>query len=212
MFITPIRTYKDIGPAQSWGADRSYRGGWHQGLDFVAPIGTPVYAVGSGVVVTAKQDWTPKGAGSGEADAGRVVVIKHANGYTSRYLHLAEVLVTVGQRVYQGQIVAYSGNTGIYASSPHLHFDLKAGDAAYAQYLTTYGVHTPDASTSAPGTPMAYGKGVPAEALLVGVRYTAAAKTKGAARGVKYAGGFNLSEVIIAGGVVYLVLRLVYGK
>ena len=211
MFITPIRIYKPIGPAQSWGADRSYRGGWHQGLDFVAPVGTPVYAIGSGEVVAAKQAWTPKGAGSGEADAGRNLAIRHANGYTSRYLHLDSVLVQKGQHVNQGQVVAYSGSTGIYSSSPHLHFDIKANDGAYASYLGMFGIHTPDASQSSAGTPMGYGKGVPSEALLAGVNYTAAAKAAGAKRGVKYASGFGLGEILMIGGVVYVVLRLAHG-
>ncbi len=91
----------------------------HTGVDFPAPVGTPVSAAGGGTVVKAGS----RGAGDGAA-YGNAVVIKHASGTYSQYAHLLRVEVRVGDTVRAGQRIALSGNTG-NTSGPHLHFEIR---------------------------------------------------------------------------------------
>jgi murein DD-endopeptidase MepM/ murein hydrolase activator NlpD len=87
----------------------------HKGTDYAAAAGTPVRAIGDGVVQRA-------GWGSGY---GNVLEIRHRNGYVSRYGHLRGFAsgIHVGSRVTIGQTVAYVGMTGL-ATGPHLHFEV----------------------------------------------------------------------------------------
>ncbi len=86
---------------------------YHKGIDWAVPTGTTVMASSAGTV--AKAGW-----GSGY---GYVVYINHADGRQTRYGHLSKVLVSVGQKVSQGQKIALSGNTGV-SSGPHVHFEI----------------------------------------------------------------------------------------
>lgn len=92
-------------------------GGWrqHKGTDYAAATGTPVRAIGDGVVV--REGW-----GSGY---GNVLEIRHRNGFVTRYGHLSRFSssVHVGSRVTIGQTVAFVGSTGL-ATGPHLHFEV----------------------------------------------------------------------------------------
>ena len=83
------------------------------------PIGTAVMASSGGTVTRA-------GWGSGY---GYVVYIQHADGRETRYGHLSKVLVSVGQKVSQGQKIALSGNTG-RSTGPHLHFEIRINGQA----------------------------------------------------------------------------------
>jgi murein DD-endopeptidase MepM/ murein hydrolase activator NlpD len=85
----------------------------HLGTDYAVPIGTPVQAIANGRV-----DFAARKGGNGN-----LVILKHANGYESFYLHLSRILVHRGQSVQQGQRIALSGMTGL-ASGPHLDFRL----------------------------------------------------------------------------------------
>jgi murein DD-endopeptidase MepM/ murein hydrolase activator NlpD len=87
----------------------------HRGIDYVAPRGTPVAAVGDGTVTFA--GW--------KGGYGRLVEIAHGNGYKSRYGHLSGFGggIRTGRRVAQGQKVGYVGSTGL-STGPHLHFEL----------------------------------------------------------------------------------------
>lgn len=85
----------------------------HLGVDYGAPTGTPVWAVGDGVVTWA--GW--KGAN------GNLITIRHSNGYTSHYAHLSRVHVKKGERVTQKQVIGRVGSTG-RSTGPHLHFAL----------------------------------------------------------------------------------------
>ena len=85
----------------------------HAGIDFGAPQGTPVYAAGDGVVERA--DWA--------GGYGRWLQLKHANGYETGYGHLSRWAVKPGQRVHQGQVVAFVGSTGL-STGPHLHYEI----------------------------------------------------------------------------------------
>ncbi len=86
---------------------------YHKGIDWATPTGTAVYASCGGTV--SKAGW-----GSGY---GYVVYIEHEDGRQTRYGHLSKVLVSVGQKVKQGERIALSGNTGI-TTGPHVHFEI----------------------------------------------------------------------------------------
>lgn len=85
----------------------------HTGVDYAAPIGTPVMSIGDGVVVSAGY----------KGPNGNMVKIKHNSVYTSAYLHLSRYGkgIKAGTRVKQGQIIGYVGNTG-RSTGPHLDF------------------------------------------------------------------------------------------
>ncbi len=102
----------------------AYNGKGHNGIDLGTPIGTPVKAALSGVVVeTGNTDKYP-----GCYSYGKWVLIKHGNGLATLYAHLSDIVVKDGQQVKTGQVIAYSGNTG-YSTGPHLHFTVYAADA-----------------------------------------------------------------------------------
>jgi murein DD-endopeptidase MepM/ murein hydrolase activator NlpD len=83
----------------------------HMGIDYAAPIGTPVVAVAAGRVEFA-------GASAG---SGKVVKMRHAQGYETIYLHLSRIAVRAGRSVSQGEIIGWVGATGL-ATGPHLDF------------------------------------------------------------------------------------------
>jgi murein DD-endopeptidase MepM/ murein hydrolase activator NlpD len=86
----------------------------HKGVDYGAPSGTPVRAVGDGVVEFAGQ----------QNGYGNVLEIKHSNQRSTLYAHLSRIDVRKGQHVEQGQRVGAVGSTG-WATGPHLHFEIK---------------------------------------------------------------------------------------
>ncbi|MDR0915153.1 MAG: M23 family metallopeptidase [Endomicrobium sp.] len=88
----------------------------HLGIDYAAPIGTPVSAIGPGIVIKL----------SNTGDFGNLIVIKHFNGYETYYGHLLkfETNLKNGDRVIEGQIIGYVGMTGL-ATGPHLDFRIK---------------------------------------------------------------------------------------
>ena len=86
----------------------------HNGTDFAAPTGTPIRAVGNGVV-------TVSGTSGGY---GKLVRIRHDGGYESGYAHMSTILVKRGQRVQQGQTIGKVGSTGL-STGPHCHYELK---------------------------------------------------------------------------------------
>ena len=94
----------------------SYQWTFHTGVDWYAPMGTPVKASSSGVVVRA--GWY--------GNYGNCVDIRHSDGSLTRYAHLSGFAVAYGQTVNQGQVVAYVGSTGV-STGAHLHFELHYG-------------------------------------------------------------------------------------
>ncbi len=86
----------------------------HEGVDYGAPTGTPVWAVGDGSVKQA--GWN--------GECGKSVILRHRNGYESIYCHLSAVAVSAGKSVTQKQIIGYVGATGM-ATGPHLHYAVK---------------------------------------------------------------------------------------
>lgn len=96
------------------------RGRMHRGIDFAAPMGTPVLATAGGTIVLA--GWCSRGTGN-------CVVIDHGDGWKSQYFHLSRVDVAAGARVGQGQRVGALGSTG-RSTGPHLHFQIGRGREA----------------------------------------------------------------------------------
>lgn len=88
----------------------------HKGIDFGVSVGTAVKASRSGTVIRA----------SWYSGFGNCVEIRHSDGTVTRYAHLSEYAVSVGDKVSQGDIIAYSGNTG-NTTGPHLHFEILIG-------------------------------------------------------------------------------------
>lgn len=97
----------------------SGEGAIHGGVDISAPTGTPVHAAADGIVSRAEY----------YGGYGRLVVIDHGNGMSTRYGHLSRFDVVPGQEVRRGDVIAFSGSTG-RATSPHLHFEVRLGGAA----------------------------------------------------------------------------------
>ncbi|GED21570.1 peptidoglycan DD-metalloendopeptidase family protein [Halomonas halmophila] len=91
----------------------------HKGTDFAVPTGTEVEAPAAGRVEL---------VGNHPA-AGRYIVIRHDNGYKTRYLHLSKPVVSRGERVEMGERIALSGNTG-RSTGPHLHYEVLVDNQA----------------------------------------------------------------------------------
>ncbi|OAN11576.1 peptidase M23 [Photobacterium jeanii] len=87
----------------------------HAGLDFAVNIGTPIYAPADAVVETVR----PSNKGSGN-----FIRLQHAFGFTSSYSHLKKFAVRSGDFVDKGDLIGYSGNSGL-SSGPHLHYEIR---------------------------------------------------------------------------------------
>ncbi len=91
----------------------------HEGVDFVVPEGTPVYASAGGIV-----DYSDE-----HPQYGNMVEIDHGNGVITRYAHNSRLLVKIGQMVRRGQKIALSGSTG-RSTGPHVHFEVRYNGVA----------------------------------------------------------------------------------
>ncbi|HTB52135.1 MAG TPA: M23 family metallopeptidase [Ferruginibacter sp.] len=100
----------------------------HKGLDFAAPIGTPIYATANGTIAE---------AGYNEGGYGNHVVINHGYGYETIYGHMVKVKVHAGERVTRGEIIGWVGSTG-KSTGPHCHYEIhingEAVDPVYFFY------------------------------------------------------------------------------
>ena len=85
----------------------------HTGIDITVPVGTPLHATADGVV-----SFADRSGGSGN-----IVVIEHGHGLSSVYAHNSKNKVLAGQTVKRGDIIAYSGSTGI-STGPHVHYEV----------------------------------------------------------------------------------------
>lgn len=110
-FIWPVRgtITSNFGGRNLWG---SYD--FHLGIDIGCPTGTSIKAADGGTVI--KAGWN--------GSYGNLVAIRHDNGIITYYAHNSSILVSVGQKVYQGQIIAKAGMTG-NADGPHCHFEVR---------------------------------------------------------------------------------------
>jgi murein DD-endopeptidase MepM/ murein hydrolase activator NlpD len=86
----------------------------HTGLDFAARIGTPIHAAGGGTVAKVSSSYY---------GYGKQVEIDHGFGFRTKYAHMSEFKVKVGQKIKRGELIGFSGNTGT-SSGPHLHYEV----------------------------------------------------------------------------------------
>lgn len=89
----------------------------HTGMDFKAPYGSRVYTSAPGTVIHAGR----------KGGYGKLVEVRHANGYVTRYAHLSRLQVTEGNHVVAGDIIGNVGSTG-RSTGPHLHYEIRIGD------------------------------------------------------------------------------------
>ena len=90
---------------------------FHEGLDFAASWGTPVYATADGIVALAER----------KTGYGNCVEIDHGYNYLSRYAHLSEINVKKGTKIQRGQLIGRVGSTG-KSTGPHLHYEIRFKD------------------------------------------------------------------------------------
>jgi len=86
---------------------------FHEGIDFAAPVGTPVRATAPGTVIES----------SNNSPQGIKIVIDHGNGYKTVYAHLDRPNVRQGQRLSRGETIGTVGNSGL-STAPHLHYEV----------------------------------------------------------------------------------------
>ena len=126
-FPSPITGELWQGP----GASRGRR--THQGQDIGAPVGTPIYSMGKGVLMR---------QGFQGGITGGIVVIRYENGIEAKYMHLSNWSILKDKNVTAGQVIALSGATGAPGISPHLHVeyrDIKTGRLLRASEVHGYG-------------------------------------------------------------------------
>jgi murein DD-endopeptidase MepM/ murein hydrolase activator NlpD len=87
---------------------------FHAGLDFTAPIGTPIYATADGIITD---------AGYNSGGYGNRVVIDHGFGYETLYGHMYRIKAREGQRIKRGEVIGYVGSTG-KSTGPHCHYEV----------------------------------------------------------------------------------------
>jgi len=149
-------------------------GGKHTGNDYPQPVGTPVYASLDGIVINTNPG----------ADYGKTVELDHGDGYQTLYGHLSEVLVSVGQKVTKGTVIAKSGDTG-NVTGPHLHYEVRKGknNPVNPDQLKNNGLGTAlSASGSSelnPNVAQMFGSGDTASLLLGGGSYMANSSATG---------------------------------
>ncbi|WP_404786586.1 peptidoglycan DD-metalloendopeptidase family protein [Altericista sp. CCNU0014] len=109
-FIWPSNGVFTSGYGWRWGR-------MHRGIDIAAPVGTPIVASGSGIVISA--GWNSGGFGN-------LVEIRHPDGTVTRYAHNSTITTRVGAVVNQGETIAQMGSTG-RSTGPHCHFEIRPG-------------------------------------------------------------------------------------
>jgi len=92
----------------------------HKGIDIANSVGTPIFAAGPGVIVS---------AGYNNGGYGYMVEVQHPDRSITRYAHNSRILVQVGQQVTQGQQISLMGSTG-HSTGPHCHFEVHPGGQA----------------------------------------------------------------------------------
>jgi murein DD-endopeptidase MepM/ murein hydrolase activator NlpD len=111
-------------------------GTFHKGIDFGADSGSPIRAIGNGVVVGT-------GYQSGESGYGQITIIRHSNGFYSAYAHQSSTIVHEGDLVTAGELIGYVGSTG-HVTGPHLHFEIRTephgGQLNPTTWLRAHGV------------------------------------------------------------------------
>jgi murein DD-endopeptidase MepM/ murein hydrolase activator NlpD len=128
LYLPPIKPGSAFQVTQGFGGKFSHQDEQnHFAIDIAMPVGTPILAARSGVVMKVDNDYF-RGGTDNQAYLSRANTIRilHDDGSMALYAHLEleQAQVHPGQKVYAGQLIAYSGNTG-FTSGPHLHFSVQ---------------------------------------------------------------------------------------
>ena len=107
---------------------------FHAGLDFAAPIGTPIYATADGVVTD---------AGYNSGGYGNRVIIDHGYGYETLYGHMYSIKTRVGAKIKRGEVIGYVGSTG-KSTGPHCHYEVHRGGTPVDPVYYFYNDLTPE--------------------------------------------------------------------
>ncbi len=105
----------------------------HEGMDFTAKKGTPIYASGNGVVTRANRS----------SSFGNVVYIEHGYGYKTVYAHMDKIATKKGKKVKRGDVIGYVGNTG-RSVAPHLHYEVHKNGRPVNPIYYYYGNLSPE--------------------------------------------------------------------
>ena len=116
--LDPLLPVRDARISSGWGwRIQPVLGGdeFHQGIDYAAPVGTPIRATMDGVIDIA--EW--------RGDYGRLIEIKHSGGLATRYAHLSAFAahLPLGSHVHRGQVIGYVGSSGL-STGPHLYYEV----------------------------------------------------------------------------------------
>ena len=118
--ILPIeRRYAEISGTFGLNLDLGHNSKFHEGIDFIVPVGIPVYATAHGKVIDIYK-----------SGSGFTVVIRHSPDYKSLYSHLGEVIVKQGQEVLRGEVIGFVGDTEKSSASSPLHYEVRYKDRA----------------------------------------------------------------------------------
>jgi len=109
----------------------------HHGIDMAGPVGLPIHCTGDGVVILAQMN---------RHGYGKEVVVDHGFGYTTRYAHLDDIHVEMGQKLKRGEVIGTLGNTG-RSTGPHLHYEISKDSRAVNPYHFFYENLTSDEYT-----------------------------------------------------------------
>jgi murein DD-endopeptidase MepM/ murein hydrolase activator NlpD len=116
--IDPFALLRQKAALAAGGGKKGLKRSFHHGIDLSMPVGTPVRAARDGEVIKVSESrW----------GHGKMVQVLHDDGWSTVYSHNSRILVSAGDRVKQGDIVALSGNTG-RSTGPHLHFEIRRPD------------------------------------------------------------------------------------
>jgi murein DD-endopeptidase MepM/ murein hydrolase activator NlpD len=139
----PVPTAKWVNPMPGSAVTSCFGERWgrlHAGVDLATTAGTPIRAVGAGIVVTA-------GPAQGYGNA---VLIDHGNGYLTHYGHMSVITVKAGRRLKAGEQIGTEGSTG-HSTGPHLHFEVHEGTYKNpiepTRWMHDHGVDIPGCAT-----------------------------------------------------------------
>ncbi len=150
-YVVPFAHGEKRRLSQGFGGRFSHYGENEYAIDFEMPEGTPVFAAREGIVAEVKDDSRAGGTSASYADDANYILVMHEDGSFANYAHLRHggADVEPGDRVSEGQLVGYSGNTG-RSSGPHLHFDVRIPTREGRMQSIPFLLRGPDGEALAP--------------------------------------------------------------
>ncbi|MDP2849465.1 MAG: M23 family metallopeptidase [Sulfuricurvum sp.] len=129
IYKLPFLKGSNVHVSQGYHGETSHKGLSAYAVDFPVPVGTPIYAAREGIVVGAEGGSNQGGATPEYRQYANYVIVEHRDGTMGNYYHLKQggAIAVIGQKVFKGDLIGYSGNTG-YSSGPHLHFSVSKVD------------------------------------------------------------------------------------